>query len=339
MRDALVHPSVGARGAFFASGCPPATHHVGGGDDNVFWRIEGARQPRVSPNSAPDAHDPGPARTHSQWPPHLAGTVAALESAANDIGSIAHLPGLAAAATSAGTNLSAACQRFPRRVRAERPHAGRTRARGREGRSVVTAAAAAATRHSPHARVALESPSPTRHVCVGVDAVALWPRRADGSRTGAPARSVRAVTAVTSRCTRAPAVGEGAAASHQLCAVRGRRETAAAACGAAPKPPRRPGHLAAYQVRDRAARSPPFAARIGSEAAPGGPGLASLLSPAMLGAVGASGTLTEAVAAVCTRACVAVPCTKIMRDCARLCEIVCRYAGITMRHAHAGMLV
>ena len=201
---------------------------------------------------------------------------------------------------------------------------------------MVTAAAAAATQHPPHACVALDSPSPARRVCVGVDAVALWPRRADRSRTGGPARSVRAVTAVPGRRTRALVVGEGAAASTSVGAVRGRRETAAATCGAAPKPPRRPRDRGPCHVPPGGARSAPFAAPIGSEVAPGGLGPARRWSVAMSEAA----AVPEALLAGCgERLHVRIRGGRFGVKIEIFARFVRRSVGVTVRLAHAGMLV
>ena len=80
--------------------------------------LEGARQPR---QLEPSAHL-GLAGARSQRPARLSGAIAVLESAANDIGSTARLPGRVAAAPGIGIGIRAARHSYPREVRAERPH-------------------------------------------------------------------------------------------------------------------------------------------------------------------------------------------------------------------------
>ena len=77
--------------------------------------LEGARQPR---QLEPSAHL-GLAGARSQRPARLSGAIAVLESAANDIGSTARLPGRVAAAPGIGIGFRAR-QSYPREVRAER---------------------------------------------------------------------------------------------------------------------------------------------------------------------------------------------------------------------------
>ena len=101
---------------------------VGGGRATTFSARRKVRDSRDRPNPAPKALDPGPAGTRSQLVCGLPCASMRLESATNGVGSTAHLPGLAAAASSTSVGLGAARQRSPREVRAERPHTA-TRAR------------------------------------------------------------------------------------------------------------------------------------------------------------------------------------------------------------------
>ena len=71
------------------------------------------------------ARNPGLAGTRSQRPARLSGAIAVLESAANDIGSTARLPGRVAAAPIIGIGVRAA---RPRATRARCAESDRTAA-------------------------------------------------------------------------------------------------------------------------------------------------------------------------------------------------------------------
>ena len=94
---------------------------VGGDQATTLLARRRVRGGRDSSKVAPKARNPSLASTRSRHLCGLADASVELESAANDFGMTAHLPGLAAAPASTGINLGAARQSSLRKVRAEWP--------------------------------------------------------------------------------------------------------------------------------------------------------------------------------------------------------------------------
>ena len=130
-----------------------------------------------------------------------------------------------------------------------------------------------------------------RALAAFAQAAALW------CGDGAPTKRGPAVAPARARSWSLPAAArscsevasKGGAARSGVGGVRGGRGAAAAARGAGSEPPLRPRDRALCGVWAGGARLAPFGASGGSEAAPGGSGLARRWSPATMGPADSSG--------------------------------------------------